>query len=244
MKKCLNYILLPLILINFISCANVDSITRSNFNAHKAFEESAKETKKDYILQLGDVLDIKFFYNQELNELVRVRPDGKISLQLIDEIKAAGLTPSELNKILVEKYSGTIRQPEITVIVKEFANQKVYVGGEVILPGVIPISGKLTCLQAIFQAGGFKHTAKMKSIVVLRNQGSDKPQFITLDLKGDLKTADSKNDILLEPYDIVFVPKTLITEMNEFVDQYIEKLIPISKSVGVSYFYNLRPGLQ
>ena len=235
LKKWRSYPLYLLIVMNLISCLSTNQLNR---------KEPAQEANREYTIQLGDILDIKLFYNPELNELVKVRPDGKISLQLIQEVKAAGLTPSELNKILVEKYSGTIRQPEITVIVKDFANQKVYVGGEVLIPGVIPISGKLTCLQAIFQAGGFKHTAKLKSVVVLRNQGSDKPQFITLDLKGDLKTADSKSDILLEPYDIVFVPKTLITEMNEFVDQYIEKLIPISKSVGFSYFYNLRPGLQ
>lgn len=70
---------------------------------------------------------------------------------MIDELKAEGLTPSELDSILTEKYSKTLRHPEVAVIVKEFAGQKVYIGGEVNSPGLIPISGKLTSLQAFFK---------------------------------------------------------------------------------------------
>jgi len=130
----------------------------------------------------------------------------------------------------------------VTVIVKEFSGQKIYVGGEVNSPGIIPLSGKLTSLQAILQAGGFKNTAELKSVVILRNQGTEDPLFMTINLKEDLSTAAHQNDILLKPYDIVFVPKTTIAKMNQFVDQYIEKLIPISKSIGV--FYNLNPQVE
>ncbi len=246
MNKCPRNFLLPLALIlsGLISCSNVNLSSRPNFPAHEVTKESAQKSQRDYVLQPGDLLEIKYFYSPELNEVVKVRPDGKISLQVVDEVEAAGLTPSQLDKILTEKYSNILRQPEITVIVREFAGHKVYVGGEVNAPGLIPIPGKTTCLQAIFQAGGFKNTAKLKSIVILRNQGTEKPLFITLDLSKDLKTPISRNDTLLHPYDIVYVPRTLITEINQFVDQYIEKLIPISKSVGFTYFYNLRPGIQ
>jgi len=84
-----------------------------------------------YIIQAGDQLDIKFFYNPELNDSVTVRPDGKISLQLVDEVQAAGQTPAQLDDFLTEKYAKELRKPVITVIVKSFASQRVYVGGEV-----------------------------------------------------------------------------------------------------------------
>jgi protein involved in polysaccharide export with SLBB domain len=95
--------------------------------------------------------------------------------------------------------------------------------------------GKLTCLQAIIQAGGFKNTAKLKNIVILRNQGTEKPLFITINLKADLKKHAQHNDILLKPYDVVFVPKTFIAKLNQFVDQYIRQLIPVTTTVGFSY---------
>ena len=73
-----------------------------------------------YIIQPGDQLDIKFFYNPELNESVTVRPDGKISLQLVDEVQTAGLQPAELDEMLTRRYSQELKKPEVTVIVKSF----------------------------------------------------------------------------------------------------------------------------
>ena len=235
MKKFLRCLLFALIVSSLISCANVNSNIPPNLHPSEAPGEPVGETSNEYIFQLGDVMEIKFFYTPELNERVTIRPDGKISLQLIDEVDAVGLTPSELDRTLTEKYSGVLNNPEVAVIVKEFTRQKVFVGGEVNLPGLIPYSGKLTSLQAIFQAGGFKNTAKLKSIVILRNQGTEEPLFMTINLKKDLKKHTQHNDILLKPYDVVFVPKTSIAKMNQFVDQYIRQLIPVTTTLGFSY---------
>ncbi len=233
----------------FFSALVVVSLQFSMFGCAKAkpyapIEKTTNAHEEEYLLQLGDVIEIKFFYNSELNERVTVRPDGRISLQLIDEVKVAGLTASQLATTLKMKYSRTLRNPELSVIVREFAGLKVYVGGEVNVPGVIPLSGHLTALQAIFHAGGFKNTAELQSIIILRNQEMQKPLFITLNLKEDLADHVQQNDMLLKPYDIVFVPKTTIAKLNQFVDQYIEKLIPISKTFGFSYVYNLNPQVE
>lgn len=195
----------------------------------------------DYQMQPGDILDIKFYYNSDLNEQVTIRPDGKITLQLVDQIRAAGLTTDQLKDELTEKYSKKVRHPEIAVIVKQCANQKVFVGGEVNSPGLITFTGNLTAIQAIFQAGGFKNTAEISSVVILRDNPGDKPIFMTRDLRGDLAGKGTRNDLLLKPYDIVFLPKTLIAKLNLFVDQYIEKLFPVSKSFGFNYVYSLNP---
>ena len=111
-------------------------------------------TEQEFKIQVEDELDIKFFYIAGLNEQVIVRPDGRISLQLVQEIVAAGLTPAELTNVLVEKYSGELQRPVITVIVRAFGAQKIYVDREVMKPGVVPILGILTALQAISQAEG------------------------------------------------------------------------------------------
>lgn len=83
----------------------------------------------DYVIYPGDKLEIKFFYNPELNDTVQVRPDGKISLQLVDDVKAAGMTTTELDKELTEKYSMEFINPTISVIVRSFTGEKIYVGG-------------------------------------------------------------------------------------------------------------------
>lgn len=206
--------------------------------------ETGSQLEKDYIIQVGDVMGIKFYYTPELNENVTVRPDGKISLQLIDEVLAAGLTPSKLDDLLTEKYSKILEHSEVTVIMRELVGQRIYVGGEVNSPGMIPASGRLTSLQAIFRAGGFKNTAELKSIVILRNEGYDKPLFMTVNLAENLKSPYQHHDILLKPYDIIFVPKTKIAMLNQFVDQYIKKVIPVSMNVGFSWVHNLKPEVR
>ena len=89
---------------------------------------------EDYYLQPGDNLEIKFFNNPELNENLTIRPDGKISLELIDEVQTAGLTPAQLDELLTEKYNSQLREVVITVMLKSFGGQKIYVGRAFPLP--------------------------------------------------------------------------------------------------------------
>lgn len=237
MNKYLSYILLAFISSSFISCASRNSMHLANFSAPEAVQESGEETKKEYILQAGDVINVKFFYNPELNELVTIRPDGRISLQLVDDVDAVGYTPSEFDQILTEKYSGILHQPEITVIVKEFAVQEVFVGGEVMQPGVIAWSRDTTALRAIFQVGGFKETAKINNVIIVSKGPNNLPVARKVNLKEVIstQTPGPQNDILLQPFDIVYVPKTFIAKANKFVEQYIKKMIPATLSAGFTY---------
>lgn len=191
-----------------------------------------------YVLQLGDVLEIKHFHNPELNELLPIRPDGRISLELVGEVQAAGLPVSDLRAILMQRYAKYVREPEVAIIVKEFGGNRVFIGGEVTQPGVLQTNGQLTVLQAIFQAGGYLPSAELRNVVVLRNQGTATPAFLTFDLKESLtKPGEHMNDALLRPYDIVFLPKTRVARMGEFVDQYIDELIPLPVTLGLSYLF-------
>ncbi len=198
-----------------------------------------------YRLRVEDEIEVKFHLVPELNDRVKVRPDGKISLQIIDEVYALGMTPAKLDEVLTEKYAQTLRNPDLTVIVRKFSGQKVFVGGEVNTQGMVPIRGRLTVTQAIMQAGGFKDTAELENIVLLRNQGEKNPHFAILNLENNLHDpmgGMASNGVVLQPYDVVFVPKSTIATMDQFVDQYINRLVPQSFQWGFQWISNLASG--
>jgi len=189
----------------------------------------------EYRINAGDELDIKFFYNAELNERIIVRPDGRISLQLVHELMVAGMTPAALTQVLVDKYASEIKQPEITVIVRSFSAHRVHVGGEVNNAGTIDFIGPMTVLQSIARAGGLKDTARIHEVMVIRRKDNQDPQVIMIDLQKVFDGTEIGQDIVLNSYDIVYVPKSPISNVNQWMDQYIRKNIPIPFGFG----YNL-----
>ena len=270
-----------------------------------------------YVLQRGDDIEVRAYDIPELNTAVRIRPDGKVSLLLLDEVEAAGKTPVALGDELTAEYSHHFRKPRITVVVKSFAAQIVYVGGEVAeptslplrsgltavqaimaagglkdsatgeqivvvhdgnggtvrtdpvsvtdvllrrrpdpvlqpsdmvyvqksylnvyvggevgKPGLIPIAGDMTMLTAILQAGGFKETARTGSVILIRNSGNGTPVASKVKVNDVfLASAHTK----LNPYDVIFVPKSRIARIDKFIDQYVRQLSPAILSFGFSY---------
>jgi protein involved in polysaccharide export with SLBB domain len=189
-------------------------------------EQPARVTaSNDYTLTPGDVVDVKFFYTPELNETQPVRPDGRISLQMAGEVTAAGKTPARLREELTALYSRQLKNPEIAVVVRSFTNRRVFVGGQVMLPGVIEMPDKMTALEAVMQAGGFDfREAEAGSVVVIRHRDDTRYGYL-LDMKPSLKGREAP-PFYLEPQDIIFVPRTKIAKVNQWVDQHINKLIP------------------
>lgn len=197
-----------------------------------------------YQLQPGDQIDIKFYYNPELNEQALVGPDGRIALQLIGELNVSGLSTQELSDELTKRYGKTLRQPQATVILRKYALARVFVSGEVNAPSAHTLdAGPITALQAIAQSGGFRKGAERGHVVVLRNSASGQPVFIKLDMQGHLEQA-VQADILLRPYDIVFVPQKRIAEVAEFFDEYINKIVPLYRNMGFYFNYNLRDKVE
>lgn len=199
---------------------------------------AAPERPPQYFIQAGDQLHIKFFYNPELNEAVTVRPDGKISLQLIDEVQAAGLTPAQLDDFLTDRYSRELKKPAITVIVGSFSSQRVYVGGEVGRQGLVELTTGMTALQAVFSAGGFKETADPEAAIIIRKGPDNQPVPVRVNLKSALSGDGSDVVFQLRPYDVVYVPKTWIAEANKFVKQYVEDLL-LFRGVSFGFSYEL-----
>lgn len=177
------------------------------------------------ILRAGDSLDFKFQYWPELDDSQTIRPDGNISLQLVGEVKVDGLTPAQLNQKLKELYADKIKNPEITVIVRSLGARAVYVGGEIFTPGEVELKDKMTVLSAVMAAGGFnKTTAELKNVVIIRFL-NDKYYATTIDLESYINSPQSE-PVFLAAQDIVYVPRTKIVELNQWVEQNISKMIP------------------
>jgi len=235
-RKTFQILILVMVIFGVLyGCASQEP----NVQSEVAVLTATPQKPQGYMIQPGDQLDIKFFYNPEINETVTVRPDGKISLQLVDEVQAAGLKPSQLDADLTEKYSHELKKPMIAVIVKSFEGQRIYVGGEVNRQGLIKLTGGMTPLQAVLDAGGFKETANPESAIVIRKGLGNKPIPIEMNLADAMQGKNSSAHFLLQSSDIIYVPKSTIAKANKFVNQYIEKLLLYrGVSLGFSYQVN------
>jgi len=188
---------------------------------------------KEYRIQPGDLLEVKLFYNPELNELLTVRPDGRITLQLINDVAAAGLTPAQLGAVLTKAYAGELANPRVVVIVRTPVAERVYVDGEVNRAGAFTLPGPTTVLQSIAEAGGLKDTADPGEVRVLRRAG-DGVKIITLNLEAALNGEDASQDIYAQANDLILVPRSGIANVNAWVDKYIRKNIPLPIGIGIS----------
>ncbi len=176
-------------------------------------------------LMPGDIVEIKFFYTPQLNETQTVRPDGKIALQLVGEVQTQNKTPVELQAELMKLYTPYLKDPNVTVIIRSLFNRRVFVGGQVIRPGIVEMPGDLTALEAIIQAGGFDmRDAEIRNVIVIRHKDGQRYGY-SLNLKPIL-TGGEIQPFFLEPQDIIYVPQTEIAKVDRWVDQHINKLIP------------------
>ena len=224
-------------LLLFCGCAS--SETRSREAAARANAQALLTNKKEgelYRIAPGDGLRIDFLNNEEMTRGTVVRPDGYISLPLIDDFKVSDKTIPEIRETLAERYKGILKKPIISVSVETFGG-KIYVGGEVTNPGVFGLNDGVTALRAIAMAGGARNTAGLSSVLVIRDQGTVEPKYLMVDLKAGVSRLDGKQDVRLQPKDVVLVPKSRIATADQFVEQYMNQLLPFQKSVSVSYMF-------
>jgi polysaccharide biosynthesis/export protein len=192
------------------------------------------------VLVPGDEVDVRFRYWPEFDDVQVIRPDGKISLQLVQGVDAAGKTPEELQAQLIELYADKIRDPDIVVIVRNLVNQKIYVGGEVQQPGLFDLRGRMTALEAIMLAGGFDtESAHLRNVVLIRHIDGERYAG-AIDMRAALRDPESSS-VMLQQNDIVFVPRTKIIQANQFVDQYFNQMVPITVLQGMSLVDDLYP---
>ena len=172
-----------------------------------------------YRIQSLDVILVAFPLTEKHTQEVTVRPDGSIIIDVAGEIEAAGMTPAELAESIKKHSSRRLRNPEVEVTVVE-SSQKVYVGGEVRSPGVVPFYENLTALQAVFERGGFLRTAQSNNILLIRADADKEQMNIT-----SIKTKDIASLSVL-PSDVIFVPKTGVAKANVAMSQFIRNMLP------------------
>ena len=168
----------------------------------------AQTTEPEIQLGSGDTIEIRFFYNPELNVVQTIRPDGKIFLQLIGEVTAKGSTPTELQEKLFMQFSQYFKQLDIAIIIQSFATHYVYVGGQVNSPGTVPMQRHrpLTALEAIMLAGGINsENATYQNVMILRyEEGKWTHTQINLE---EVLLGKSDTPTNLQPLDIIYVPQ-------------------------------------
>ena len=165
---------------------------------------NADAVPKDYVIGVADVLSVVFWREKDLSAEVLVRPDGKISLPLLNDVPAAGMTPQQLAAAVQQAALKFVLDPGATVIVKEIRSRKVYVIGEVAKPGTFPLASEMNVLQAIAEAGGFVEGANKSDIVIVRNE-SGKEHRYKFNYNDVVRGKNVQQNIRLAPGDTILV---------------------------------------
>jgi protein involved in polysaccharide export with SLBB domain len=181
----------------------------------------------------GDELDVRFPFYADLNDKVTVGPDGDISLQMINTVPVRGLTAGEASTLLNERYDKVLRKPQLSVTVRTYAPELVYVDGWVATPGLLRSETPLTVSRAIAQAGGIKTAAQTDYILLLRRDKSGVVRSYHIRLGNYAGAGNPSQDMLLESYDMVYVPQTIFASVaealslfNKNVPFYLSSTIP------------------
>lgn len=159
----------------------------------------------DYIIGPEDSLSINVWKEAELSHAVQVRPDGKISLPLLNDLQAAGLSPQQLAASITEKLRKFISEPQVTVIVTSILSRRIYIMGEVAKPGAVPLLHGMTVLQALSGSGAFSQFADTRKIYILRNENGKQVKY-SFNYKEVIKGRHTEQNIELKPGDTIVVP--------------------------------------
>ncbi len=163
------------------------------------------DISEEYVIGQGDVLEVFVWRNEQLSRKVTVRPDGKISLPLVQDLKVEGLTTLQLRDQLTRRYRQYVQNPTVTVIVSEIKSYTISVLGKVTTQGSYPITTRTTLLEAISMAGGFTEWANQKKITVIRIEAGKKTNLL-INFKSILSGKDPSQNIILNRGDTIIVP--------------------------------------
>jgi polysaccharide export outer membrane protein len=178
---------------------------RTSSNAQTVEPKKPATEDPNYVIGAQDVLDISVWKEPELSRTVPVRPDGKISMPLLNDMRAAGLTPLQLGAEITAGLKKFVTDPQVTVIVTTINSQRVYILGEVTRAGAYPLLPNMTVLQALSSAGGFTQYANLKKIYVLRVEEGKQIKH-PFNYKDVLAGKASDQNIFVQAGDTIVVP--------------------------------------
>ena len=225
---------------------------------------AGSDQDREYLIRANDELDIKLPYYPQFNDQIRVRPDGKIQLQLAGTVRAEGMTPEELQLELHRRYAQFLKEPELSVIVRtatsqsirtamgpgrggltglqpvvsvrSFQTPQVFVTGEVLRPGMFPYAAGLTLLQVMAEAGGHLPSGDVTKLVIIRKTSDQTAQLLRPGLTKSYRNTPTR-DFALAPYDVLLVPPTRAQNLAEALDKYVYKLFAPLKNSTFGYVY-------
>jgi len=171
-----------------------------------------------YRIQPSDVIEVHYRYTPEFDQTVTVQPDGFVALQIVGDLKLQGLTLDQVRAAILAKASLRLKDPEITLVLKDFEKPYFVVGGEVANPGRFEMRGQVTAVQAIAMAGGFKAaSAKHSQVVLFRRVGPDLAKTEILNLKSAMSAKNTEPLADLRPGDMLIVPQNAVSKIERFV---------------------------
>ena len=217
------------------SCGTTQSISPREREPHRFAPWS--DAAPAYRLGVGDRLKVDYLLTPELTQDAVVEPDGFVSLRVAGRLAAQNLTPSELETAVREASARRLRQPIVSLSVTEARAARIIVGGAVQRPGVYPLSARASTLEAVMLAGGFSPESRMDQVVVIRQRPGQHAMLRTVDLRRFVATGEADSGIALASEDIVFVPRSRIAEVDLWIDQYVNRLLPFSRSVSLTNTY-------
>ncbi len=167
----------------------------------------AAETSRDYVIGSKDVIDIKVYEQPDLSQVIRVSEEGFITMPLIGDVKAVGMTVEKLTKVITEKYTEYIVQPQITLYVREYHSKEIYLLGEVNRPGVYQLTGNATLLELLTQAGGITQAGGETMTVIHRPKPGQEAETAVINLTRLLEGGDGRENVVVLDGDTIYVPK-------------------------------------
>jgi polysaccharide export outer membrane protein len=180
--------------------------------------QTLAERNPEYVLQRGDVLDIRYRYTPEFDQIVTVRPDDRITLLNLDTIVTSGMTVTQFKEKVTTLSSKLLVKPEITVLLKEFDKPHVFVEGEVTTPGRVDIRSDVSILDAIALAGGFKTTsAKSKVLLLHRSANGDLTKTTVLDLNKLINDKALEEAVVVHSGDVIYVTQNNLSKIERLV---------------------------
>ncbi len=185
--------------------------------ARAATGSTLQERNPRYRLQPNDVVEVQYRYTPEYNGTVSVEPDGFVSLQLVGQVKIGGLTLEEASDAIVGKANTRLKDPEVTVLLKDFVKPKITVAGEVNRPGTLEIRGEMTAIEAIALSGGFKDSAKHSQVILLRRINPETAEVKVINIKKAMTADGIREDVALRPGDMLVVPQNLVAKIDRYV---------------------------
>jgi polysaccharide export outer membrane protein len=170
-----------------------------------------------YTLRSGDVLELQYRYTPEFNQTVTVLPDGYVNLNIVGDVRLSELTVEQAHDLIVQKASERLKDPELNLILKQFQQPYVVVAGEVNKPGRFDLRENTTAMQAVLMSGGFLPSAQTGQVLVFRKINGDTAEIKKLDLGKLRKTSDLEHDMMLEPGDMIFVPRDKLEKVSRYI---------------------------